>query len=204
MKLHLLKEISGDTSAYQKRLGKIAKKINEWALEIHEEKRLGLRPMEQLIGEAGYDPYNSANNQNQRGGQNDSIDFSPQPDVQRPVIDQNTRPKRMHIVYDPSSGEVSKAIKTGLMSRPPADYMEANAQQVQDALKHLESMNPKLADLLVSGSLSIWVPRNTKAPSGGPMGLEGGSGPGGHNVRNMSPDQMAHAQSAADRMSTVK
>jgi len=200
MKLKLLREVSSETSAYQKRLERIHSKILEWSTQIFEEKRLGLSAMDQIVMEAGFDPYNSANPA-QGPQQNDTMDFEPQQNVARPVINKNTQPKRMHIIYDPTQGEVSKAIKTGLVSRPPPEYIEANAQQVHDALKHLEQMNPKLADLLTSGHLSVWVPRNATAVKRPPMGLEGGSGPGGMNTRHMSDDQLAQARSAADNLS---
>lgn len=203
--MKLLKEISGEMVAYSKRLEKIAEKANEWLGQISEEKRLGLSTIDKIL-EANGDPYNSADQNNwknrQPPQQNDSIDFTPQPNVQRPVLNKNTTPKRIHLIYDPSSGEIQKVVKTPMMSRPPAEYTEANAQQVNDALKHLERINPKLADLLVNGSMSIWIPRNPTSQQGNVQSLKlTSAGGGATNKVDMTPDRLANAQSAAGKMS---
>jgi hypothetical protein len=68
--------------------------------------------------------------------------------------------RRIHVIYDPSSGRVEKVSKTSILSRPPSEYTEANASQVSDVLRYLERISPRMADALVNGDVNIWVPRN--------------------------------------------
>lgn len=193
--MKLLKEISSTQVAYTNRLEKISEKVTQWLEKISEEKRLGLPTMDVIV-EAGGDPYNSANRQ--APPKNNSVNFSPQPNVERPVINQQVgAQKRIHLVYDPSSGKIEKALKTPMTSRPSSEYIEANAQQVHDALTHLERTSPKLADLLVNGSLSIWIPRSAAQQNSSPQQ----SGTCGTNIMKMSPDRLAQAQAAAGKMS---
>lgn len=204
--MKLLNEIVKTENAYLDRLAQIQEQVDLWMKEISKEKRLGLKPMDQMIAEA--DPYNSAD---KPAGDpaSDSVEFTPTAGVAKPEQPphvQGQQASRIHLIYNPATGEIEGTTKTPMLSRPPAQYMEANAEQVSGALKHLEKMNPKLADLLVSGRMSVWIPR--AAANAGPssvkhLGLN--TNPnietrGNTNTMKMSPEKLAAAQAAASKM----
>jgi hypothetical protein len=65
----------------------------------------------------------------------------------------------------------------------------------------LNTINPELAQKLVRGDMSVWIPR---ALSNVPPGLPGGSTPnrgsGGMTTVNMDSDRLANARKAAGKM----
>lgn len=206
--MKLLNEIVKTENTYFDCIAQIAEQVNIWLKDLSKEKRLGLKTMDQMIAET--DPYNSVDAA--KGAQpEDTVEFTPTSNSENSETDEPSAPSsneamRIHLVYNPATEEIEKTLKTPMRSRPPAEYMEANADQVNGALKHLEKMNPKLADLLVSGRMSIWIPR--AAAKSGPssvkhLGLN--TNPniemrGQTNVVKMSPDQLTSARSAADKM----
>lgn len=203
--MKLLNDIVKERNEYSDRLEQIAEQVDVWLKEISKEKRLGLKPMDQLIAEA--DPYNNPGKIASATGGNDTVEFTPTSEpVQKPVQSPssgNTEPMRVHLIYNPATGEIEKTLKTPMRSRPPAEYIEATADQVSGALKHLEKMNPHLADMLVSGRMNVWIPR--AAANMGPSSVKHlGLGPietkGNTNKMNLSPEQLAQARAAANKM----
>lgn len=207
--MKLLNEIVKSENTYLDCLAQIAEQVDVWLKDLSKEKRLGLKPIDQMIAET--DPYNTADTS--RGVQpDDTVEFTPTPGAPEPESNSEqpnsnrSEAMRIHLVYNPSTNEIEKTLKTPMRSRPPAEYMEANADQISGALKHLEKMNPKLADLLVSGRMSVWIPRAASKP--GPssvkhLGLN--TNPniemrGQTNVAKMSPEKLATAQAAANKM----
>lgn len=204
--MKLLNTIVKKENEYLDRFAQIQEQVDIWMKEISAEKRLGLKPMDQMVAEA--DPYNSAEKP-QVDPANDTVEFTPTAGVAKPEQPphvQGQSASRIHLIYNPTTGEIEGTTKTPMLSRPPAQYIEANADQVQGALKHLEKMNPKLADMLVDGRMSVWIPR--AAANAGPssvkhLGLN--TNPniqtrGNTNVSTMSPDKLAAAQAAANNM----
>lgn len=208
--MKLLNEIAKERNTYADRLQQILEQSKIWLNEISGEKRLGLKPMDQMVAEA--DPYNSADSRTNRGTsqENDTVEFTPQPNAEKPVQPEprpSAEPTRVHLIYDPKSGEIIKTLKTPLRSRPPADFIEANAEQVNGALKHLEKLNPELADMLVSGRMNVWIPRAAMASN--PTSVKHiGLGPvtsrGNSNQMHLSPDQLAAATQAAGKMKIAR
>ncbi len=207
--MKLLNEIVKSENVYLDQLAQIQEQVEIWLNEIAREKRLGLKPIDQMVAEAG-DPYNSAD---KTGGRqpDDTLEFTPtEGPIAKPENIKATSgsfdASRIHLIYNPQTGEIEKTVKTPMRSRPPADYMEANADQVQGALKHLETMNPKLADLLVAGRMSVWIPR--AAAKAGPssvkhLGLNTNpniESKGNSNKMKMSDEDLARAQTAANKM----
>lgn len=202
--MKLLNSIVKERNEYADHLVQIAEQVDVWLNDLSKEKRLGLKPMDQLLAEV--DPYNTANN-SAAPASDDTVEFTP---TKEPVAKPeqvpsagNTEPMRIHLIYNPATGEIEKTVKTTMRSRPPAEYMEATAEQVSGALKHLEKMNPHLADLLVSGRMSVWIPRATA--NMGPSSVKHiGLGPvtskGNSNKMTLSPDQLASARAAANKM----
>lgn len=206
--MKLLNDIVKDRADYADRLQQIAEKADAWLEAISKEKRLGLKPIDQMLNEI--DPYNTWGKKSIGSDVDDSVEFTPssapiEKPVQGPQADRAVM--RIHLIYNPASGEVQKVIKTPMRSRPPAEYMEANADQVSGALKHLEKLNPHLADLLVRGKMSVWIPRKEAAvePSSVKhLGLQTNAPGQDKNVRNLSPTDLAKAHHAASRMSLAK
>lgn len=203
--MNLLNEIVKTENAYLDRLAQIQEQVEIWMKEMSKEKRLGLKPMDQMIAEA--DPYNSA--EKPAAEPNDTVEFTPTAGVakpEQPPHAQNAQPQRIHLIYNPTTGEVEGTTKTPMLSRPPAQYIEANADQVQGALKHLEKMNPKLANMLVSGRMSVWIPRaasNLGPSSVKHLGLNTNpniESRGNANTMKMSPEKLAAAHAAANKM----
>lgn len=201
----LLNEIVKSENGYLDQLAQIAEQIDIWLKDISKEKRLGLKPMDQMLAELP-DPYN---NTGPDIHSDDTVEFKPTSGVGAPKPDKlNNELSRIHLIYNPSSGEIEKTLKTPIRSRPPAEYTEANAGQIQGALKHLEKMNPKLADLLVDGRMNVWIPRTaakSEPSSVKHLGLSTNSNiesKGNTNIAKMSPAQMAKMHAAANRMKT--
>lgn len=204
--MKLLNTIVKERNVYADRLEQIAEQVDVWLNDISKEKRLGLKPMDQLITEA--DPYNTADKNSPTGStDNDTVEFTPTNEpIEKPVQTPsagNTEPMRVHLIYDPATGEIVKTLKTPMRSRPPAEYMEATADQVSGALRHLEKMNPHLADLLVSGRMNVWIPRaksNMGPSSVKHLGLAPVETRGNSNKMTLSPEQLAAARAAAGKM----
>ncbi|MDE1830459.1 MAG: hypothetical protein KGI25_09070 [Thaumarchaeota archaeon] len=205
--MKLLNEIVKSENTYLDRLAQIEEQVSIWMKQIATEKRLGLKPIDLMIAES--DPYNTADRTNTRP--DDTVEFTPTSEpIEKPTNIQASSgtfsATRIHLIYNPATGEIEKTLKTPIRSRPPADYMEANADQVAGALRHLEKMNPKLADLLVSGRMSVWIPR--AAAKAGPtsvkhLGLNTNpniESRGNSNVAKMSPEDLERAQAAASKM----
>ena len=207
--MNLLNEIVTKENTYLDCLEQIAEQVDLWIKEISKEKRLGLKPIDQMIAEA--DPYN--NQERPSGVQpDDTVEFTPTAGAKNPQagsgqsVSGSTEAMRIHLIYNPATGQIEKTMRTPIRSRPPAEYIEANAQQVQGALKHLEKMNPKLADLLVNGRMNVWIPR--AAANAGPssvkhLGLNTNpniESRGNSNTSTMSPQNLANAQAAANKM----
>lgn len=188
--MDLLKQITEDIKSYHTFFHSILEKIEQFEQEISSEKRLGLY-------EAPYYVQDKP-----RSASSDTVDFkAPTEPVAAPVQHPNAdrSPQRIHLIYDPAQAKVINAIKTDTRSRPPAEYIEASAQQVEDAMKHIQSFSPETAQKLKSGQINIWIPRSQAQP-GGTNALQS-TGMGGSNVtKQMSPDRLASAQQAADKM----
>lgn len=205
--MKLLNDIVKDRANYADRLQQIAEQVDTWHKEISREKRLGLKPLDQMINEA--DPYNNpgAAGPGRPQPASDTVEFTPSSErsekPEQPPHVGSAPSARIHLIYNPTSGEIERVVKTPMRSRPPAEFIEATAEQVTGALKHLEKMNPHLADLLVNGRMSVWIPR--KNAEAGPssvkhLGLQSTGTGQEKNVRNMSPEDLAKAHYAAQNM----
>lgn len=200
----LLNEIVKNENVYLDQLAQITEQVDIWLKEISKEKRLGLKPMDQMLAELP-DPYNTA----QGSRPEDTVEFTPTPGFEKPKSDtssSSSNSSRIHLIYNPSTGEIEKTLKTPILSRPPAEYMEATAEQIEGTLKHLEKMNPKLADQLVKGRMSVWIPRaaaKVEPSSVKHLGLNPKLDVESHgdtNIAKMSPEKMAKMHAAADKM----
>lgn len=190
--MNLLKQISEDITTYRAFVHSLVEKIEEYEREISNENRLGLLEAPYFIQDK------NPNNQ----GNNDTINFqAPTEPVAAPVQHPNASNalQRIHLIYDPAKGKVVNAIKTDPRARPPAEYIEASAQQVADAMKHIESFSPETAQKLKSGQVNIWIPR-AQAQSSADRLQSTGTGPDKVKMQ-MSPDRLAAAQKAASQMS---
>jgi hypothetical protein len=201
--MKLLKSVNYFAESYQKKLVRMNERTNLWMTEISKEKRIGL---------SEDNPYdnNPLGNNRLSPQKDDSIDFQPQDNIEPPTqSDAHNRrgpTVRIHLVYNPGEGKIEKVIKTPIRSRPPAEYMEATADQVRGALKHLNNINPELAQKLVRGDMSVWIPRAhaSSMPSNVKhLGLssDGNHNGSGTNKVEMSPERLANAHKAASQMS---
>lgn len=202
--MKLMKEIAKEIGTYKTFLESLVEKSDGFQKEINEEKRLGIQP----TFEADYyqrDTRSDSTIPAQVRG-DDTVNFKPQGPVEKPVQHPNANrvPQRIHLIYDPQKGKVMDAMKTDMRARPPAEYMEANAEQVQGAMRHIEGLNPKLAELLQSGKANIWIPR-VAAQTGQqePIAAQG-TGTGGTTIMKMDPERLKKAQAAAGEMSLAK
>lgn len=194
----LLQNICEDINSYKAFVATLVEKVERLQEEITTEKRLGLYEM---------DPYNTAGAHQKMGAKpNDTVDFqAPTEPVERPVQHPNANKgpaQRLHAIYDPSKGRVVDVVKAGPQNRPEGEFMEANADQVHNALQHLEKINPRLADMLMNGSINIWIPRNTHTPQNSQM-LSQPQSTGTRKVE-LDPQRLAAAHAAADQMTLAK
>jgi hypothetical protein len=192
--MSLMKQVSEDIQAYKAFVQTIVEKIEKIEDELNQEKRIGIDE----VFEA-HDYYMQDKGPKQAA--DDSVDFQNPGAVEKPVQhpgEQRVRAQRMHLIYDPKQGKVIDTVKTGIQSRPPAEYIEANADQVANAMKHIEGMSPEIADRIKKGTISIWIPRSQAQP----ISLANqASNTGGTNKIEMDPNRLATAQAAANKMS---
>ena len=141
--MKLIGEINKSTSLYERKVHRMSKQIALWIAEAKQENRLGLLPIDVIM--------ESNDDQSQQ---------------------HNTSPlaRRIHIIYDPNTGQIEKVTKTSILSRPPSEYTEANASQMQHVMGELERISPKMADALVNGDVNVWVPRNITTSHNGNTG----------------------------------
>jgi len=193
--MDLLKQISEDIKAYHTSVHALVEKIEEIEAVLAQEKRLGLR-------ETAY-----YQNGNQAAGKpGDTLDFQAQPDVAKPQpiegppkgMGGNKMGGRIQLMYNPATGRVEDAKQAHGMAPPAEGYIQASAQQLQDALKHIEGIDKELADKIMAGQVQVFVPQNPNAPKQTPKVT---SQPGGMNRMEMDPERLAAAQKAASGMS---
>ncbi len=192
--MSLLKSICEDINSYKAFLETILEKVERFEIEISNEKRLGL-----TLEAPDYYHQDKANK--------DVVDFQaptepvakPQQKPEPQLGPQGGPPKaRIHIVYDPSTGRIQDAQQTSMFQRPSTDFVEANADQLDAAIKHLNRINPQLADKIVNGTMAVWIPRVVKNPNAAKMAT---MQHGGMNKKELSPEQLANARTAASKMS---
>lgn len=207
--MQLLNDFVKTENLYLNRLSQIQERVEIWIKQISEQKRIGLPLISQLITEK--DPYNTAD-AGTYSEPEDTVEFKPssepiaKPENHQPISGGMNERLRLHLIYNPKTGEIESSIKTPALSRPPSQYIEANADQISGAIKHLEKLNPKLADLLVAGRMSVWIPRsigNIGPSNVKHLGLN--TNPkihsrGNSNVANMSDHDLAKARDAANQM----
>lgn len=200
--MSLLKEISEDIQAYKDSLEVLVESIQNFEDEIRIEKRLGI-----MCEAEDYYTNGNAQQSTPRVTSN-TIDFVPSQDpIEKPVQHPNAgnTPQRIHLIYDPMRGKVVNVMKTDMRGRPPAEYAEANAAQVADAMKHIESFSPQIAEKLKSGTMNVWIPRSqAQTPQSNVLSAHSASNPGGTNTAQMDPSSLARAQQAAGHMSLAK
>lgn len=202
--MKLLKQLSEDVNAYKSHLNSVYKALKKAINEVKEERRLGLAEARD------YFTQDRAN-----GGNADTINFEPtqgpatatkQPIAapqQHAAANPNAN-KRFHLIFDPSTGKISEMRATKPFEKVPAEFVQPNADQMHAVLKHLESMDPRLADKLVNGTLDIWIPRTAAAPAHASTLAAHTASTGGMNRREMSPEQLAAARNAANNMSLAR
>lgn len=201
--MNLLKQITEDINSYHQFVYSLVEKVEQFEEEIRLEKRLGLRETDYY---QNGNPNAIANRPQGRPAVrgNDTIDFKPQPNVAKPQANQ-APPKgvvggmqgRIQLMYNPATGKVEDAKQAQGMEPPAPGYTTANAQQLDDALKHIESIDKSLADKIVAGTVQVFVPQNPQAPKQSPNVQQHN----GMNRLEMDPDQLARAKAAADQMS---
>ncbi len=194
----LLKQLSKEIKSYNAFVQTILEKIEKFEEELKLEKRLGL-------SEADYYQNDTPGAAGKAGPRpTDTVQFQPTKEpIAEPTQHPNEKPSRIHLVYNPSTGRVEDAIKTGPWGRPPSEYMEANADQLAGALKHIERNSPDIAQKIVSGQLSVWIPRSVPQAGKSSM-LEPKSAQAGPNKMQLTPAGLAHARATADKMQLVK
>lgn len=197
--MDLLKQITEDIKTYHSFVFSLTEKIEEFQEELVLEKRLGLYETD----------YYQNDNPGALGNKApDSMDFKPTPDVAKPQQIQppkgpvgNVGNGRIQLMYNPATGKVEDAKKAeGMHTTPAPGYIAANAQQLEDALKHIESIDKSLADKIVAGQVQVFVPQNPNAPKATPKVQQ----QGGVNRMEMDPSQLAAAHAAANQMSLAK
>lgn len=195
--MDLLKQISEEIHAYYDSVHALVEKIEAIEVELTKEKRLGLR-------ETAYYQNDNAH----AAGKPETVDFQPQSNVAKPTQQPSGGPEkglggnkmqgRIQLMYNPASGRVEDAKQAQGMNQPPAPgYVPANAQQLQDALKHIEQIDKTLADKIVAGNVQVFIPQKAEAPRQTPNVTTHG----GMNRMEMDPSQLANAKAAADKMS---
>lgn len=194
--MSLLQQINKDVKKYKAYLNRINERLEKGIIAVKEERRLG-------IAEA-QDYYHQ---DRQHGGVSDTVEFEPTEGpiaapIQHPSEERARR--RFHVIYDPSTGKISDLRQTKPFERIPSEFVQPNAQQMHDVMKHLEKMDPRLADRLVSGILDIWIPRTQAAPGHASTLAAHTASTGGMTRREMSPDQLAAARQAASKMTLAK
>lgn len=195
----LLQDICAEINEYKAFVATLADKADRIQEELAGEKRLGLFEM---------DPYNSTGKAAALTGAEparDVVDFVDPGHVERPVQHPNANKQptqRLAAVYDPAKGRVIDVLKANPQGRPEGDFIEANADQFDVALKHLNKINPKLADMLMSGAISVWIPRGQHIPQHSSM-LSQPQGTGTRRVE-LDPKRLAAAQQAAAQMTLAK
>ncbi len=190
--MSLLKSICEDINSYKAFLETILEKVEKFEDEISNEKRLGLT-------------LEAPDYYQQHKPEQDVVDFeAPTGQVAKPQQPQQLGPQggpknaRIHIIYDPSTGRIQDAQQTSMFQRPSTDFTEANADQLDAAIKHLNKLNPALADKIVNGTMAVWIPRVQRNPNASKMA---NMQHGGATKRELSPEQLAQARAAANKMS---
>ena len=195
--MDLLKQISEEIKTYRGFVHSLVAKIDELEEAISLEKRLGLR-------ETAY-----YQNHKPEGQPQDTLNFEPQPDVAKPQqsagppkgLGGNKMAGRIQLMYNPATGRVVDAKQAHGMEPPAQGYVQANAQQLDAALAHINSIDKALADKIVAGTVQVFVPQNPNAPQPSPKVT---TQHGGMNRLEMDPQQLAAAQKAASQMSLAK
>lgn len=195
--MSLMKQIAEEINAYKTFVGTIVEKIEQFEDEISKEKRLG------LTLEAS-DYYQNGNQQ-----KNDTVDFQPQANVAKPQPtteppkgpgdeEQQKPGARIQLMYNPTTGKVENAVKAHGSNPPAPDYMQPDTEQLHAAIQKLNMIDKRLADKIVSGEVSLWIPKNPQAPKQSGMMKPVGQDA---NKIQMDPSRLAQAQSAASKMS---
>jgi hypothetical protein len=199
--MDLLKQISEDIKSYRAFVETLVEKIESIEEDLSLEKRLGLL-------EAAY--YQN-DNPKAAGKPNDTIEFEPQQNVAKPQqipgppkgMGGNKMTGRIQLMYNPATGKVEDAKQAqGPNTGPAPGYVAANAQQLQDALKHIEGMDKSLADKIVAGNVQVFVPQNPQSQA--PKLTRNVQQHGGMNRIEMSDQDFKNAQAAADQMTYQK
>jgi hypothetical protein len=192
--MDLLKQITEDIKSYHNFVNSLTVKIDEFEEAISLEKRLGLR-------ETAY------YQQDKQGAPSqDSLEFSPTPGVGKPQpietpakgMGGNKMQGRIQLMYNPATGRVEDAKQAHGMEPPAQGYVQANAQQLNAALAHINSIDKALADKIVGGQVQVFVPQNPNAATPNVMQH------GGMNRMELDPQRLAQAQQAANKMSLAK
>jgi hypothetical protein len=194
--MDLLKQITEDIKSYHNHIHSLVEKIEQFEETISLEKRLGLR-------ETAYYQQDVASGKPAPG----SVEFQPQPGVAKPQQvtpppkgpgGTNAMTGRIQLMYNPATGRVEDAKQASGMHTPPAPgYVVANAQQLDAALAHINSIDKALADKIVAGQVQVFVPQNPNAPKATPNVQQHG----GMNKIEMDPTRLAAANKAAGEMS---
>lgn len=165
--MSLMKQICEEVNSYKAFLGTIVDKIEQFQDEISTEKCLG------LTLEAS-DYYQNGNQQ--------------EPNAQS----QQGMSARIQLMYNPETGKVEQAVKAHGSNPPSPDYIQPSTQQLEEVIKRIDSMDKRLADKIVSGEVSVWVPKNSQtAPQSNTQ------------QSSMDPSHLANAQATASQMSVV-
>ncbi len=193
----LLEQLNTKVNKYKAYLNNINEKLDRGIAKVSQERRLGIAEARDYYVQ-----------DRQHGGASDVVEFEPTNEpiaapVQHPREERRAE-KRFHVIYNPSTGKVSGIRQTKPFERIPPEFIQPNAQQMHDVMKHLETMDPRLADKLVSGVLDIWIPRIQTEPGHASTLAAHTASTGGMRKHEISPDQLAAARAAANKMSFAK
>lgn len=189
--MNLLQQISENVSSYDVFLEKLVQKVDRFEVELVIEKRLGLS-----IHEA--DDYYQKDIQKPS---QDVVNFKPQSSAQPPPPAQNSSPsQRIHLVFDPKTNKISDVIKTDIRSNPGEQFEQANQQQVEAAVQHMQKLKPEMAQKVQNGSIAVWIPRaeqNQQTGGGSRMlGMVSPKPMNNPNVRDMSANQLVNTMNS--------